>query len=77
MRMWEWWSRVKTNVGKFGLGMRIGEGRELVVRNGMAIAGSFFQKWKTHKIYLLKWIALNRTGFGCGKKATVVEGSRL
>ena len=37
-------------VGKFGWGMRNREGQELVVRNGMAIAGSFFQKWKNHKI---------------------------
>ena len=38
---------------KFGWGTRNKEGRELVelvVRNGMAIAGSLFQKWKSHKI---------------------------
>ena len=40
-------------LGKFGWGMRNGEGRgllELVARNGMAIAGSFFEKQESHKI---------------------------
>ena len=40
-------------VGKFGWGTRNGEDQKLVklmVRNGTAIAGSFFQKWKSHKI---------------------------
>ena len=40
-------------VGKFGLGTRNIEDEdllELVVRNGMATAGSFFQKRENHKI---------------------------
>ena len=40
-------------VGKFGRGTRNREGHELVelvARNGMAIAGSFFQNRESHKI---------------------------
>jgi len=39
--------------GKFGWGTRKREGQEmveLVAWNGMATAGSFFQKWENHKI---------------------------
>ena len=35
---------------KFGLGTRNRECQELVARNGLAITGSFFQKWESHKI---------------------------
>ena len=67
---------MKRSVGKFGWGTRNREGRELVelvARNGMAIAGSFFQTRESHKITY--WSGQqNRIGFGGGEKVTVVEG---
>ena len=41
------------SIGRFGWGTRNGEGRELVEmlrRNGLAVAGTFFQKKESHKI---------------------------
>ena len=41
------------SVGRYGCGARNREGRalvELVVRNGLAVASSFFQKRESHKI---------------------------
>ena len=41
------------SVGRFGWGTRNSEGRELVEklrRNGLAVAGTFFQKKESHKI---------------------------
>ena len=43
----------KEHFGKFDWGTRKRESQELVelvARNGMATAGSFFQKWENHKI---------------------------
>ena len=41
------------SLGRFGWGTRNSEGRELVEmlrRNGLAVAGTFFQKKESHKI---------------------------
>ena len=49
--MWELQIQGKEECfSKFGWGTRNREGQELVARNGMAIAGSFFEKWEIHKI---------------------------
>ena len=43
----------EASIGRFGWGTRNREGRELVEmlrRNGLAVAGTFFQKKESHKI---------------------------